>query len=104
MRRIVFVVAMALGGGSALAAGEGNAPSGLTPGAGAVGNEGERGPTLRAPSRVPPASGTEGSVSDWAGAREPGGNSTTRRAGGINETGGPDSQASGQSGTSVYPY
>jgi hypothetical protein len=102
MRRVLVVVlgmTMAVAGGvaRAQAGGDGSAPPSRS-------NEGERRPTLAPQPRTPPGSGTEGSVSDWAASREPGGNSTTRQAGGITETGGPSPQASGQSGNSVYPY
>jgi hypothetical protein len=55
-------------------------------------------------SRTEPSSGGSGGVSDFFGSNQPGGNSLTRSSGGIERGGAPDTQSSGQSGSSVYPY
>jgi hypothetical protein len=55
-------------------------------------------------SRTEPGSGGAGSVGDFFGSDQPGGNSLTRQSGGIEPSGAPDPQASGQSGSPIYPY
>jgi hypothetical protein len=54
--------------------------------------------------RSVPSSGSEGSVSDYATAREAGGSALTSQSGGITRGGGPNTQSSGQSGSAIYPY
>ena len=54
--------------------------------------------------RSVPSSGGSGSVGDFFGSNQAGGTSLTPESGGVDATGGPNVQSSGQSGSSTYPY
>jgi hypothetical protein len=66
---------------------------------------GSEAPVRMAPlPRSVPSSGGSGSVSDFFGSDQAGGTSLTPESGGVDVTGSPNVQSSGQSGSSTYPY
>jgi len=104
----MLATALALAPGVAFAQGTGgpppapkeSAPVQIAPQAGGV----ERPVRAARPSRSVPSSGGSGGVGDFFGSDQAGGTSLTRESGGVDKSGAPNTQSSGQSGSPYYPY